>query len=253
MLRFYLILIFYLLFEISSFIFINNFSLLIFIVVFSSILFLALIVWGVSSIKSQMFLPSFNYNHNATGKIAISFDDGPHKENTVKLLKILEEYNAKANFFLIGKNIRKHPEIAEQIYNSGHLIGNHSFNHTNNFPFLSRKKMEEEIMMTQREIEKITHEKNKYFRPPFGVTNPVISHTVKNLNLQTIGWSIRSFDTKKNIPKEKILKSVISKIKSGDIILLHDKTKNICWLTEEILKYLQKDNLTAVTIDKLMI
>lgn len=251
MLRFYTILIVYFLIEIGTFIFVNDFSQLIAIVIISTLIFFISIIWGVSSIKSQMFISSFNYNYNVTGKVAISFDDGPDKEHTEKLLVILEKYNAKANFFLIGKNIRKYPKIVEQIYNSGHLIGNHTFNHKNTFPFYAQKKIEEEIINTQKEIEKITKQGNKYFRPPFGVTNPTISRVVTKLKLQVVGWSIRTFDTKKSMDKEKILESIVAKIKAGDIILLHDKTEHICWLTEEIILHLKRNNLRAVTIDEL--
>jgi len=251
MLRFYLILIVYLLIEIAAFIFIDDFSQLLFLLVISSILFVASIVWGVVCVKSQMFIPVFNNNPKQNNKIALSYDDGPDSVNTVKILEILEKYNAKANFFLIGEKLKKNQEIAKELHNAGHFIGNHSYYHKNTFPVKLRKNIKKEIADTNAEIEKITGKKNMYFRPPFGVINPTISRAISSLNMQVIGWSIRSFDTK-NTNKEKILSSIISKIKSGDIILLHDTSKHVLWLTEELLKYFKENNLQTLRIDKLI-
>jgi peptidoglycan/xylan/chitin deacetylase (PgdA/CDA1 family) len=222
-----------------------------FIAVGIGIVYLGIIIWGVIDISSQLFIKTYCNNPHSSGKIAITFDDGPH-ENTSEILNLLDQYHAKASFFLIGKNIVKHYDIANEIHQRGHLVGNHSFSHKNTFPLLSQKKMEEELKKTQYELKKITGQENLFFRPPFGVTNPTIARTVRKLNLQTIGWNIRSFDTKKSLSTEKIAETIVSKLNAGDIILLHDKTRNICRLTEKILHHLKQKNLTAVTIDELI-
>jgi peptidoglycan/xylan/chitin deacetylase (PgdA/CDA1 family) len=221
------------------------------IIIICTIGYVSLTVWGSACIQSQMFVKTFNSNTLASNKVALTFDDGPHVENTPKLLEILNQYKAKASFFLIGANIAKHPEIAKRIVAEGHLIGNHSYYHGNLFSLQLPRAIKKEIQQTQTEIEHITQHKNCWFRPPYGVTNPLISLALSKLNLKVIGWSLRSFDTG-NKTKELILKQIIDRIKGGDIILLHDKTEHVCWLTQEILIYLKNNNLKAVTVEELL-
>lgn len=251
MLRFNIIIAIYILLIIASFIFISNITQLLFINISATVILITSIIWGVSDIKLQMFVNSFNNNPKALNKFAITFDDGPNKQNTIKILDILEKYNAKASFFLIGENIEQNRDIAKKIHDKGHLITNHSYYHKNSFPYSSKKNIINEIEQTQAILKEITGKRNKYFRPPFGVTNTNIAKAIKDVNLKVIGWNIRTFDTKRSIKKETILKKVKNKLKSGDIILLHDKTENILWLTEEILKYATYNDIKAVTIREL--
>ncbi len=251
MLRFYFLLIIYCLLVTCSLLFANEIFQLIILLSGSTIIYLAVIIWGVSNIRSQMFVRSSNSNPKIKDKVAITYDDGPHEENTPKLLEILKKNNAKASFFIIGENIVKYKKIAENIFFDGHLIGNHSYYHSNTFPIKLPNKIKQELVKTQNEIKKLTQHENYYFRPPYGVTNPFVAMALSKLKLKVIGWNIRSFDTSdKN--KELILKRITKKLKGGDIILLHDRTKHICWLTEEILKYLKENKLKAVTIEELL-
>jgi len=250
MLKFNFILVSYILFLILSFFLIGGSYLIISLVVLT-IFFISITAWGVSSIQSQMFVKSYNSNPKASKKVAITFDDGPHEENTPKLLEILESNNAKASFFLIGENIEKYSQIAKNIHLNGHLIANHSYCHSNNFPFKSPGQIKEDLLRTQSELQKITGKQNNYFRPPFGVTNHFIARAVSGLGLKVIGWNIRSLDTTDQ-EKEQILKRVTRNLKGGDIILLHDKTKNICWLTTEILSYLKQHNIQSATVEELL-
>ncbi len=251
MLRYYYVSAIYCLLVVFSFLFANTSSLLVILLAVSTIIYAVVIFWGVSNIRSQMFVKSFNFNPEIKNKVAITFDDGPHEINTPKLLDILKKHNGKASFFLIGKNIVKYTEITKRINKEGHLIGNHSFNHGNTFSVQLPEKTRTELIKTQAEINKISVEEKFYFRPPYGVTNPLIARAISKLDLMVIGWNIRSFDTT-NRDKKRILNRITGKLKSGDIILLHDKTKDICWLTDEVLKYLKNNNLEAVTIEELL-
>jgi peptidoglycan/xylan/chitin deacetylase (PgdA/CDA1 family) len=197
-----------------------------------------------------MFLKTYNSNHDIEDKIAITFDDGPHKKNTPKLLDLLKKHKAKASFFLIGSNISENKKIAEKIFADGHLIGNHSYFHSKLFPLKLPNRIRKELEKAQEEIRKTTFQENQYFRPPYGVTNPFVAKGILRFNFKVIGWSIRSFDTT-NKSKESILKRITKNLKGGDIILLHDRTVHVCWLTEGILKYLKKNKLKAVTVDEL--
>ena len=136
-------------------------------------------------------------------------------------------------FFLIGKNINDNEYIVKQIIDDGHSIGNHSFSHHFWFDIWSTKKVITDIAQCQEIIEKYQPNKN-LFRPPYGVTNPNIARALKKLGLKSIGWNIRSYDTSiKDI--EKINARILSQLKSGAIILLHDRLDFMPELLEKLI------------------
>ncbi len=190
-------------------------------------IWLAILFTGSKNICSQFYTEVKCTSENKS-KVQLTFDDGPHPEITPEILKILKKHNQKAIFFCIGKNIEKYPEIAKQIIAEGHTIGNHSFSHSYFFDFFGTKKVIEELEKTNRLIKNISDKDCRIFRPPYGVTNPNIAKAVKILNLQVVGWSVRSSDTVKN--KKQVLKR-LEKVKPGDIVLFHDTKAN----TPEIL------------------
>ncbi len=215
------------------------------------LLWISITTIGSFHIRWNYFLKSKHCNYNLTKQaIALTFDDGPHAIFTPKVLELLQKYKARATFFCIGKNVETHPDLLQKIVSEGHCIGNHSYAHTNNYGFLSTKKIIADISKTQKVLKKITNTDNLLFRPPFGVTNPNIAKAVKTLNLQSIGWSIRSYDTIAKEPNT-VFKKIISQIKKGDIILLHDTSELSIVVLEQLLQWLQKNNVKTVTINQL--
>lgn len=214
------------------------------------IIWLGFTVWGAFDLRLGYFVPTINSKKTRNKKIAITFDDGP-TEFTPKALDLLKKYNAKATFFCIGKQIEKHPDICRRIYSEKHQLGNHSYSHSNSFAFFSAEKVREELQKTALLLQEITGEKNHYFRPPFGVTNPHIAKAVKELGRQVIGWNIRSLDTVIE-DENKILKRITNKLKPGSIILLHDTSDKTIRVLEQLLLTLQKENYQMVTINKLL-
>ncbi|MCK5857166.1 MAG: polysaccharide deacetylase family protein [Bacteroidales bacterium] len=152
--------------------------------------------------------------------IALSFDDGPNTELGMKLMDLLDKHQVKGNFFLIGKNIEQNKKLAIELHNRGHLLANHSYEHKGFFPLYSAKNVRDEIVNTNNLLEDITHKKNTYFRPPFGVTNPIIAKVSKGMGMTMIGWSLRTYDTVKT--EDRLLKKLKSNIKNGDIVLMHE-------------------------------
>ena len=219
-----------------------------------SLLFLGWIILtaiGSFHIRWNYFLPAKHFNYQIKKqRIALTFDDGPNTEFTPKFLDLLKKHQAKATFFCIGKHIEQHPELAKRIINEGHLIGNHSYAHTNNYGFLNTKQVIEDISKTQQLIKTNLNISNKLFRPPFGVTNPNIAKAVKSLDLQTIGWSIRTLDTKVKSSQE-VIDKITPKIKKGDIILLHDSSELSFLILEQLLQFLEEHKYKSVTIDEL--
>ncbi len=215
------------------------------------IFWLTLTIIGSFHIRWNYFLKAKHYNYQVSNEvIAITFDDGIHPEFTPKVLKLLKKYNAKATFFLIGKNLESHPEILKDMIQQGHVIGNHTYSHSNDFGFLKTEEVISELQQTHTIVEKMVGLKMNLFRPAFGVTNPRINKAVQTLNLITIGWSIRSLDTTK-ISKGKILRRITKNIKRGDVILLHDTSQNTVEVLEQLLVFLEKRKLKSVSVDQL--
>jgi len=214
------------------------------------LLSLFLTTYAVLKINLNIFVNSFSKISTNEKVIALTFDDGPHS-NTPEILKLLEENNAKATFFLIGKNISKQNEkVVKSIAKNGHDIGNHSFFHRNMFPFTSEKKMRAEISTVNTLLEKITCEKTYWFRPPFGITNPLVYRAIKKEKMQSVGWSVRSFDTVSKSAKKSI-ERVTSKIKPGSIVLLHDHPSEAIHILKGILYFCKQNNYSCVTVRQL--
>ncbi len=215
------------------------------------LIFLIILFFGSAFIRLNFYLNSIckSYEKN-TNDVFISFDDSPNNDTTPLILDILEKHGVKATFFIIGNKAEKNLALVKEIANKGHILGNHSYSHSNFFPLKSKSKVIKEIQKTDSIIKKINPKELNLFRPPFGVTNPIIATSVKNTNYKTIGWSLRSLDTIIKKP-EKLLKRLYNKTKGGDIILLHDNSISHCIL-EKYIVFLKKNNYNLRTIDKLI-
>ena len=215
------------------------------------LVWLTLTIIGSFHIRWNYFLKAEHHNYQINeNTIAITFDDGIHSEFTPKVLKILKQYDAKATFFLIGKQLEGQEEILKDIIQQGHTIGNHTYSHSNNFGFLKTKEVVSDLKKTQAVVEDLVGLKMNLFRPAFGVTNPRIAKAVDSLELTTIGWSIRSLDTTK-ISKEKILNKITKNINKGDVVLLHDTSQKTIEVLEQLLVFLENRKLKSITIDQL--
>lgn len=216
--------------------------------------FIWLLITAIGSfqIKWNYHLKSLNHNYKTSKNyISITFDDGPNPNFTPKVLKLLKEYNAKATFFLIGKKAEEHPEIVRQIINEGHTVGSHSFSHSKNFGFFSTKKVTAELNQNIALLKEISGKEVKLFRPPFGVTNPNIKKALKRTGQFSIGWSKRSLDTT-NLSEVKVLDRIISNLRKGDIILLHDSSAKTIAVLEQLLLTLPQHKLQSVPVDRLL-
>ncbi|MDR3693160.1 polysaccharide deacetylase family protein [Mucilaginibacter sp.] len=169
----------------------------------------------------KLLYPKLLWEANTANRcIYLTFDDGPIPIVTPFVLNILKQYNAKATFFCIGDNVRKHPAIFEQVKSEGHAIGNHTFNH------LKGWKTEDNIYLDNfLEADKLLN--TKLFRPPYG---RIKRSQVKLLQkakpgIQIVMWSVLSADYDSTISPEQCLDNVIKNTKPGDIVLFHDSLK----------------------------
>ncbi len=203
------------------------------------------------SISLGVYLRSICHNREKEDCVAITYDDGVDEILTPQLLDLLDQYGAKASFFVVGERAVKHPDIVRDIVKRGHTIGNHSMCHKGTFPARRTDVIYNEIEECNNTLEGIIGAKVEYFRPPFGVTNPMVGVAVRRAELQSIGWSIRSYDTM-NHSVDVVKERVLREIKGGDIILMHDNREGVLQITEQILIFLHRGGYRAVVIDDLL-
>ena len=168
---------------------------------------------------TKYLFPSLVWKKNTDQKkIWLTFDDGPDEKVTPYLINVLEKFNIKATFFVIGNQAKKHPELVKLIINNGHKIGNHSFSHLNGFSTNSNTYLED-VEQAKKYID------SDIFRPPYGKITPF---QIKNLkkDFKIIMWDIMSWDFKENIYPNKIYKNVIDNVENGSIILFHNNLKS---------------------------
>ncbi|MBB6446060.1 polysaccharide deacetylase family protein [Bacillus benzoevorans] len=182
--------------------------------------------------------------------VALTFDDGPTK-NVDQILPLLDKYNAKATFFLIGEEMVKHPEEAKKIVEAGHQIGNHTYSHKRMI-FKAPSYIREEIEKTDQLIQNAGFKGEIDFRPPNGKKLVFLPYYLHKHNRDTITWNIEP-DSYYTNASDKV-NYVKRNIKPGSIILMHpmyDDTGTELQAIEGVLQALSKEGFTFVTINTL--
>lgn len=202
-------------------------------------------------IQLNIFVGSIHKGNPTEFQIALSFDDGPNPVYTPQILDLLEKYNAKASFFLIGKQAEKYPHLVQRIWDEKHCIGNHSFTHANTIGFKSQAGWIKEINSTNEILKKIIGKQPRFFRPPFGITTPHLRGALARTQMVSIGWSHRTYDTiVQNV--EGMYQKILQDLQPGIIILMHDSHERILPLLEQLLPELARRNVRFVTVNELI-
>lgn len=216
-----------------------------------ALVFLGIIAYGSANIQSQFFIKAICAGAKNKRQVALTFDDGPDPEITPQVLDILKAHQVSAAFFCIGSKIEQSPELLRRIHAEGHLIGNHSYSHAYLFDLYPYRKVLAELEQTNQSIAKCTGCSPRFFRPPYGVTNPAIAKAVKQTGQKVIGWNVRSLDTViKN--EGKLVDRIKRKLQPGSIILLHDTQKALPALLSGLLKYMEQQEYKVVRLDALI-
>ena len=214
-------------------------------------IYVLILFYGSYFIHSNFYLPIICNGITDKNEIALTFDDGPNKKNTLLILDVLKQNNLSATFFCIGKKIKENPLPLKRIDDEGHLVGNHSYSHHYWFDLFSTRKMIEELKATDEMAEKIIHKKLNLFRPPYGVTNPNLAKAIKQGKYIPIGWSVRTMDT--TIKDEKILlQNITCNIKQGDIFLFHDTQDITAKFLQSFINNVKQQGFEIVRLDKLL-
>ncbi len=210
-----------------------------------------IVFWGCYYVGSDFFIKIVCKAKTDKKEIAISFDDGPAKNYTAAILKILKTENVKATFFCIGSRIAGNEDLLKQVNTEGHIIGNHSYSHHFWFDMYSAKKMQDDLKQMDTAMEAVTGLKPKLFRPPYGVTNPNLKKAIIKGGYTPVGWSLRSMDTVIK-DKENLLNKINAGIKPGAVFLFHDSSKTTVEALPEFIKEVKKRGYEIIPLDKLL-
>lgn len=149
--------------------------------------------------------------------VALTFDDGPNPASTPQVLALLARYNARATFFLVGAAARRHPALVREIAEAGHVVGNHSWDHTS-FDSIPGRQRRRQMRNTQRAI---APHGVRLFRPPYGHQTVGSRFDASLLGFQVIAWSLSIADWS-DPDAERMARRLIAHVKPGSIVLLHD-------------------------------
>lgn len=183
-------------------------------------------------------------------KVAITFDVSWGTDNTNKILEVLDKYNIKATFFLVGGWIDENPDKVKIIHEKGHEIGNHSDKHPD-MTRISREKIIQDIDINDAKIRNLTGEGTKLFRCPSGSYNDIVIQAVKDTGNYCIQWDVDSIDWREE-GADLEYNRVINKVKPGSIILFHNNAKYTPDNLSRIIEKLKKQGYEFVKVGDLI-
>lgn len=147
-----------------------------------------LAAYGAAYPRAQLF-GSTICRTNSPRKLAITFDDGPNPAITPRLLDLLDRYQAKATFFVIGRFVRECSDLVKETAARGHSVGNHTDMHRN-LTWLSPSQITVELRLCHHAIANAVGAPAKWFRPPYGFRNPWVIPAAAELGCKTAMWTL---------------------------------------------------------------
>jgi len=154
-------------------------------------------------------------------QVALTFDDGPDPDVTPHVLELLDQYQAKASFFCIGKKAAAHPDIVKEIIRRGHSVENHSYRHSWAFALYGFFRLRREVDTAQSVIAGIAGQSPLFFRAPAGFRSPLLDPVLAQRGMHYVAWTRRGFDTVSRNSSQ-VLQRLLRGLAAGDILLLHD-------------------------------
>jgi peptidoglycan/xylan/chitin deacetylase (PgdA/CDA1 family) len=204
------------------------------------------------------------FYHVSLKLVALTFDDGPYGDATNQILDILKKEKVPATFFLLGINVEKYPAITKRIVNEGHVIGNHSYSHSESLSKMSTADFEADVRHAENLIVSVTGLQPRYFRPPFGMHTPSMDQQLKEMGYFVVLWDFGAGDFKQDTSSDTIVKRIIGNTlkwqKRREIILLHDgrdvqigyPRQNVIQALPQLIKRLKKLHYRFVTLEQII-
>ncbi len=190
------------------------------------------------------------HGNTALKTVALTFDDGPHPKFTPELLAVLNKYNVKATFFVVGKMTQKHPDLVRQEVAAGHEIGNHTYDHVN-VARLSESGAAAEWKAGDTAITAITGGKVRYCRPPGGQYDRKSIIAASELGLTTVLWTDNAADYLGGMSSHRLERRVLSRISNGGIVLMHDGVQRTIDVLPDIIEKLRSKGYRFVTLSEM--
>ena len=202
------------------------------------------------------FLPVISKAVNGSNGIALTFDDGPTAETTPLILELLARYNYQATFFVVGEKAARYPDLIGDILAAGHTIGNHSWKHDSFLMLRKRDILLQDIQKTQQQLA-VSGIRPLFFRPPIGISNPLLKSVLEKEGMKAVTFSCRAFDGG-NRKIHNLSQRIMKKIRQGDIVLLHDllpigaPVSELLTELDELFSALQKGGYSVASLEKLL-
>jgi peptidoglycan/xylan/chitin deacetylase (PgdA/CDA1 family) len=179
------------------------------------------VLWGTLAPHSRLFGPVMRKLRTSQRDVWLTIDDGP-SDDTPALLDLLDQYRARATFFLVGERAARRPELVQAIRSRGHEIGNHSATHPSAwFWALSPRRMAHEVGEAQRTLATLSGAPPRWFRAVVGHANPFVAPVLAEHGLTRVSWSARGYDGVSG-DVERVVTRLLKGLKPGAIILLHE-------------------------------
>ena len=219
-----------------------------------------ILFWGYASPSSQLF-GNVYFEGDGQGKnIALTFEDGPSPEYTSAILDILDKYNIKATFFVVGKQVEVYPELTREILERGHILGNHSYSHDANHALSDFGS--KDMLRCAEVICQYTGITPCLYRPPYGKSSPWELAATKEMNMITVNWSY-AVEGDSLAGTDNAVSKILDEINPGCILLLHDgygidsnSFESDCQLTlkvlDSLISNLLKQGYNFVTVPVLL-
>ena len=183
--------------------------------------------------------------------ISVTFDASWGGDKTMAILDLLDEYDAKATFFLVGIWVDKYPELVKEIAARGHEIGNHSDSHAH-FTQISESRIRQELDACSDKIEALTGTRPTLFRPPYGDYDNKVVTVTRAEGYECVQWSIDSLDWK-NRGVSDLVKRATTNVQKGDIILFHNDSQYIVDALPQVLAYYKQQGFTMIPAGEILL
>ncbi|MFS0864805.1 polysaccharide deacetylase family protein [Fredinandcohnia sp. 179-A 10B2 NHS] len=208
--------------------------------------------WRGEIVEFSKLNESVFINGKNEKKVALTFDDGPDDTVTSAVIGILDKYKVKGNFFFLGSEAEKQPEVVKEAFEKGHLVLSHSYNHVE-LTKLGKDEVNTEFKQAADVIESIIGQEPALMRPPYGSTNELVVEVAKDQGTNIVIWSIDSLDWAQR-STDVILSNSLDNIRNGDIILMHTDSDeyDTYEALPELIESLQDKGFEIVGLEELL-
>jgi peptidoglycan/xylan/chitin deacetylase (PgdA/CDA1 family) len=191
------------------------------------------------------------FSNKSAGKmVALTFDDGPFAAKTPEIVQILQKYNARATFFMLGRYVKNHPELPQQVLAAGSEVGSHSWFHSKQTSLTSDERTND-FALTAKAFEDAIGYAPYLFRAPYGAVSDDVKQEISDQNMILVLWSLDTEDWRAK-SADQVYNSVMNVVKDGDIILMHENGDYTLEALPRILAALQEQGYEVVTVSELV-